>query len=616
MHRQTLQLIAAMLILALTGCASTTPKDPGDTASVVPPAPTPPIAGEPPTPPAPPKQERQWRYPAYQLQEGKRQWGYVDASGSFVIGPQFETAEEFGPDGLAVVHQNGKAGLIDLTGTMRLPPEANFITGAADGIRLAYYGDTVKAIDANGKALFDATGIGGRFESGLAPFARDNRYGYLDKAGAVAIEPQFTYANSFVDGHAVVRLPDGSFAIIDTKGTEQRRLAYDQVAQLSEGVVAFRDRATQQWGYTSLKGDVEIPAQFTDAQPFSGGFAIVNAGEMYTAPAYGVMKRQGQFVIPAKYGHIQDLGNGLFAAAQRPEEPVPPDVAPHAIFAADGQQLTAFRFYDVLATSLGLSVSDETETYFLDRQGRRAAELPSAQGIGTMRAVGELIAMQIDGRLSYVTREGQTIWKQSDSWPLSGGVSVAERKHRQGRDLLIYYPEVIGLPDAKVQATINQRLNDLFLGPKWGFDGDIKQSIHVSFAVQQVGKVLVVERTGNIYPLGAAHGTPLMDYYHFDLTTGKEYGLADLFRIGSDYPARLRELVRQQLAVESRGLNDLNPVVRPDHPFATRRDHLFLYWDVYEIAPYAAGFPSFDIPYGKVSDLINIDGAFWKALGR
>ena len=615
MHKQTLQLIAATLILALTGCASPAPKAPGVTAPVVPSASTPPIAGEPSTPP-PPKQERQWRYPAYQLHEGERQWGYVDGSGSFVISPQFETAEEFGPDGLAVIHQNGKAGLIDLTGTMRLAPEANYIADAADGIRLAYYGDTVKAIDANGKALFSSTGISGRFESGLAPFVLDNRYGYLDKTGAVAIAPQFTFANSFVDGYTAVRLPDGGFAIIDTKGTEQRRLAYDRVAQLSEGVVAFRDRNTQKWGYTSLKGDVEIPARFTDALPFSGGFAIVNAGEMYAEAVYGVINRTGEFVIPPQYGHMQDLGNGLFAVAKRPEAPVPSAFAPHAIFGADGQPLTDFRYYDVLATSLGLSVSDETETYFLDRQGRRAAGLLSAQGIGTMRAVGELIAMQIDDRLSYVTREGQTIWKQSDSWPLSGGVSVVERKHRQDRDLLIYYPEVTGLPDAKVQATINQRLKDLFLGPKWGFDGDVKQSIHVSFAVEQVGNVLVVERTGNIYPLGAAHGQPLMDYYHFDLTSGREYGLADLFRPGSDYPARLRELVRKQLAVDARGLNDLNPVVRPDHPFAARRDYLLLYWDVYEIAPYAAGFPSFHIPYGEVRDLIDTDGAFWKALGK
>ena len=42
------------------------------------------------------------------------------------------------------------------------------------------------------------------FDSGLALVKINNKYGYVDKSGKFAIKPQFSYAQSFRDGFAMV----------------------------------------------------------------------------------------------------------------------------------------------------------------------------------------------------------------------------------------------------------------------------------------------------------------------------------------------------------------------------------------------------------------------------
>jgi len=45
----------------------------------------------------------------------------------------------------------------------------------------------------------------GFFGEGLAPVEIDSRYGYLDKEGRIAIEPQFDYAYPLTEGLACIK---------------------------------------------------------------------------------------------------------------------------------------------------------------------------------------------------------------------------------------------------------------------------------------------------------------------------------------------------------------------------------------------------------------------------
>src|SRR6218665_1614478 len=57
----------------------------------------------------------------------------------------------------------------------------------------------------------------GEFEEGLALIRLGSKYGYVDKTGEIAIKPQFDYAEDFQEGRARILL-DGKWGYIDKNG--------------------------------------------------------------------------------------------------------------------------------------------------------------------------------------------------------------------------------------------------------------------------------------------------------------------------------------------------------------------------------------------------------------
>jgi hypothetical protein len=53
--------------------------------------------------------------------------------------------------------------------------------------------------------------------------------------------------------------------------------------------------------------------------------------------------------------------------------------------------------------------------------------------------------------------------------------------------------------------------------------------------------------------------------------------------------------------------------IKADQPFFISDGELNIYFEPYEIAPYAAGFPTFAIPFHDISSIIDHDGDFWRS---
>jgi hypothetical protein len=150
--------------------------------------------------------------------------------------------------------KGGKAGYIDATGRVVIPPTLKTLDGNG---RAEFHGGLVEIgvfdgiyADRTGKVVLDK-GLyrGWDFSEGLAVAMRkgENVWGYIDTAGEFVISPQFAtspngYVHPFSDG----------FALIEVKGL---------------------------FGYIDKSGKFAIPPQFLDGASFADGMArIVTEG--------------------------------------------------------------------------------------------------------------------------------------------------------------------------------------------------------------------------------------------------------------------------------------------------------------------------------------------------
>jgi hypothetical protein len=111
---------------------------------------------------------------------------------------------------------------------------------------------------------------------------------------------------------------------------------------------------------------------------------------------------------------------------------------------------------------------------------------------------------------------------------------------------------------------------------------------------------------------------PIMDYYYIDIRTGASYQLKDLFLENKEYTAKINDMIASEITAN---LASSSPMYFPDSDkaipelknFKLDKDSLTIYFYPYDIAPYAAGFPEFLIPFKDISEYINEEGDFWKS---
>lgn len=558
-------------------------------------------------------------YPATRLDETGTGWGYIDQKGTWKIEPEYAQAGDF-LNGYAVVKVDDRYGVINEKGELVIEAKYEEILPFADGIAYARSDEQVMLNEA-GEVLFSTNGWIGPMAGELAVFAaaaEDDlyRYGYVSRAGEVVIPPQYSSASPFSEGKAVVQIPDAAYAVIDTAGNVLHTLDYAVLSEIGEGWAAFREE--EKWGYLDMAtGEVMISPQYETAERFENGVAIVN-NNSYPEARAGVIRKDGSVVIKPEYAQIERLGEGLLAVGKplRPEE-----VTLGSIFALakeDGTFLTDFQFYTIGAFDHGrASVTDRESTYFIDQQGRMIADLPKVLGLGSLKFDGRIVKALIDQEMSYLDRKGEVIWKAKDDLTLPDQTTVLKKKYRPNRNILTYYPELTGLKDSVVQDQINRQLRELFTRVTASAGEDLYYNYYGSYTLQYAGGDLAVLGLESYeYPFRAAHGMPVHETFHIDLGSGTFYQLADLFRPGSDYVSKLNAILAEQVKEkgEEMGLfSEEFTGIRADQPFIITADALQVYFSVYEIAPYAVGFPTFSIPYEEMMDLIDTEGPLWRA---
>lgn len=199
-----------------------------------------------------------------------RQWlyGFIDKTGRLVIAPQFVYQPGDFINGLAKVVGQYKSGFIDRTGSFRIQLDyENSDDSFSEGLLAAVIQSPSSRgvyLDPDGKVVLEIPFWQQRtahqrsrytirrqqlapFKEGLAPVLSFNRIGFINRAGKVAVAPEFRETKGFSEGLAAVKIigSDGQYV----------------------------------WGYIDRGGKLVIEPRFKDAQPFTGGLAEVSTFE-------------------------------------------------------------------------------------------------------------------------------------------------------------------------------------------------------------------------------------------------------------------------------------------------------------------------------------------------
>ncbi|MBI1791033.1 MAG: WG repeat-containing protein [Acidobacteria bacterium] len=216
----------------------------------------------------------------HQLVEHHFAMGYVDKKGNEVIRlpATVSTAERFS-EGLAAVRVTGyqsigKLGYIDRSGSVVIPflfaVGGDFHGGLA---RVVLDGQCY--IESNGGSRQPPPSVPAATSCGGVPtfITTRCREGFIDRTGALRFE--FDATQDFSEGLAAVRSQD-KWGYIDPAGRLVIEPRFNEATAFSEGLAAVKSNST--WGYIDPTGAVVIPFDFASAGDFSDGVAKVDGG--------------------------------------------------------------------------------------------------------------------------------------------------------------------------------------------------------------------------------------------------------------------------------------------------------------------------------------------------
>ncbi|MEY3399186.1 MAG: hypothetical protein RL220_1780 [Bacteroidota bacterium] len=238
-------------------------------------------------------------------------WGYIDEKGTYVINAQYKEATVFQEDIAWVVSEGSTPTAINEKGdVLFLAQDARYVRVFSEG--LAAYrnnGTEEKArwgfLDKSGNvAIQPQFGFASDFHEGLCCVRNEeDKFGFADKQGTIVINYQFESAGDFSNGHAVV-VSNDKYGVIDAAGKYVVNPQYDEIT-LDGDRILFRQK--DKWGWAELNGTITINPQFVSAVPFGNNdLAAVESGNKW-----GFINRDGTFEINPQFDRAFSFNGDL-----------------------------------------------------------------------------------------------------------------------------------------------------------------------------------------------------------------------------------------------------------------------------------------------------------------
>ena len=232
------------------------------------------------------------------LRCGER-YGFIDASGEFVIDPVFKKLGRFS-EGYASFTQDGKYGFIDYQGAERIPP------------------------------IFESDNLGGpTFSSGLAAVGRHGKVGYINTGGDFVIPSNLAAGWDFVGmlafAHRLVK-GQATYQVIDRTGTPLTTLDVCEVPYISNFPTNwdlfgcyYQRNGEMLVGFLDWKGTILFPPQYPWMTDFVEDVAGFSTAALSNSQMCGLVRLSGEIFVEPSFYQISNFQEGLAVAGNTPK---------------------------------------------------------------------------------------------------------------------------------------------------------------------------------------------------------------------------------------------------------------------------------------------------------
>lgn len=206
--------------------------------------------------------------------------------------------------------------------------------------------------------------------------------------------------------------------------------------------------------------------------------------------------------------------------------------------------------------------------------------------------------------------------------------TISERGATPRYSVMAQYPVIKGAHNKGAEAVLNENVVKWILERTTQFRQDLTavdpaetaslpgdNRISITYAVK-VKTDHVLGLSWDVYQeyMGSAHPSEVLLPMMYNLDTGSQIMLADLFKPGSDYLKRLSQFCTQQLTASFAGSgyplfeDGLKPTPQNFANFLIRPEGLYFLFNPYQVAPYVAGMQEVVVPYAMVADILQPGG--------
>lgn len=253
-----------------------------------------------------------------------KQWCFVDRNGAEVIQvPDCDTIGNF-LNGFARIEKDKKVGCLDKKGNMAIPMIYSQVGPFIDGRAIIAKGDLsalqrgepldLGFIDKTAKEIFILNCQSLQYPAGgLSSVAMNNKWGYADLTGKIAIPCQYDYADNFV-GNAAIVANQGKGGLINKSGQYIVEPKYDYLTFVSSRFIGVFNGSLNEAGYPAAgkygvidnTGKPVLPQQYDQMGANSGVIFIVQNDKCGIADTI-----TGKILVPCEMEFIPRFYEGI-----------------------------------------------------------------------------------------------------------------------------------------------------------------------------------------------------------------------------------------------------------------------------------------------------------------